>query len=146
MSATVIAISVEEWKCVHNFKNLLNVVNKYSISDAAKSYLKNKDRCLICTVIFFINQYETAKSKFSILWSNLVNSTQAKLCESLKKIVSWLTFFEQNWESDWIYTHLINQQIWNSNQKKRSASSRNSSYDDNNSDNDIVDVKKSKSK
>ena len=146
MSATAIAISVKEQKYVHNFKNLLNVVNKYSISDAAKSYFKNKDRHLIHIIIFFMNQYETAKSKFSILWSNLVNSTQAKLCESLKEIVSWLTFFEQNWGSDWIYTHLINQRVWDSNWKKRSASSRNSSYDDNNSNNDIIDVKKSKSK
>ena len=67
MSATAIAISVKEQKHIHNFKNLLNVVNKYSIDDAAKSYLKNKDRHLIHIIIFFMNQYETAIKRKDLL-------------------------------------------------------------------------------
>ena len=155
MSATAIMIPAKERKRVHNFKDLLDVANKYGIGGAAKPYLKNKGRRLIRTAIPFMNQYGTAKGKFSTLWSNLANSTRAKLCESLKESVMWLTFFEQDWGSDWIYNHLINQRVWDRNRKKRSGSSTDSSDDDddddNNDENGVVEkqkvkVEKSKSK
>jgi len=99
-----------------------------------------------------MNQYATVRGKFGILWSNLANATWGKLCESLREILPWLVFFEQDWGSDWIYTHLINQQVWDCNQKKRYVSSTDSDNNDNsnNSSNDdgVVDenVKKSESK
>jgi hypothetical protein len=139
---TATRIPIKERKRVHNFKDLLDVANKYGIGSTAKPYLKNRGRRLIRIINPLMSQYAMTKGKFGTLWSNLANATRGKLCESLREIVPWLTFFEQDWGSDWICSRLINQRVWDCNRKKRSVSSTDSGDDDDDDyddDDDVVD-------
>ena len=108
-------IPIGEQKGIHNFKDLLNVTNRYNIGSTAKSYLKNQDQYLICITNLFLNQHEMMNGKFQVSWSNLANATRGTMCEHLREVVPWLKHFEQDWGSDWIYNHLINQQVYDRN-------------------------------
>ena len=121
-SSALTEISIGERKRVHNFQDLLAVANKYNIGNAAKSYLKNRGRRLIHTATPFMIKYGMVDGKFRVSWPNLANATRGIMCESLREVVPWLKCFEQDWGSDWIYTHLINQRVYDRNRKSRAFS------------------------
>ena len=59
------------------------------------------------------------------------------MCQKLAEKISWLLYFEHEWASDWILSHLLNQQVWDQNQKRRRNGDLSDDDDDDNDDGDV---------
>jgi len=76
-------ISLYKKKNVSSFKDLLRIVNEYDFVRNARSYLKNRDKYLICTAASLMIMYEMIEGEFRMPWKKILNARWEKMCQKL---------------------------------------------------------------